>query len=305
MHRWKKLGRVFVPTEGRHPKLTSHAANPLVVPLGKDVYRVFYSGRDERNRSSVGAFDFDMCQLSVVCDHREPFFEFGGPGSFFADGVSIGNWYTVGDRRFILFMGWTVPEGEHWFGEIGRLELSTEATLSLADERPFMTMDETDPVSLSYPCVIQDDAGQYRMWYGSTHSWGSENGEMVHVLNGATSQDGVKWDRHGLAVPFALGTAQAFSRPTVARGPEGEWHMWFSYRPGTGKTYRIGYAHSLDGKDWTLDLENAGIDVSDDGWDSEMIEYPFVFDHNGTRYMAYNGNGFGRSGIGLAQLVEV
>jgi hypothetical protein len=33
-----------------------------------------------------------------------------------------------------------------------------------------------------------------------------------------------------------------------------------------------------------------------------MIEYPFVFDHGGARYMLYNGNGYGRSGVGLAVL---
>jgi hypothetical protein len=51
---------------------------------------------------------------------------------------------------------------------------------------------------------------------------------------------------------------------------------------------------------WDLRLADTGIDVSDDGWDSEMIEYPFVFKHDGLRYMLYNGNGYGRSGFGLA-----
>ena len=36
------------------------------------------------------------------------------------------------------------------------------------------------------------------------------------------------------------------------------------------------------------------------GGDSEMIEYPFVFDHDGQRFMLYNGNGYGRSGFGVA-----
>ena len=30
------------------------------------------------------------------------------------------------------------------------------------------------------------------------------------------------------------------------------------------------------------------------GWDSEMIAYPFVFDHKGNRYMLYNGNSYGK-----------
>ena len=81
------------------------------------------------------------------------------------------------------------------------------------------------------------------------------------------------------------------------------WHaseMWFSYRSGTGEKYRIGHATSKDGKIWNLSLNKAGIDVSANGWDSEMIEYPFVFSHKNQRYMLYNGNGYGKTGFGLA-----
>jgi hypothetical protein len=45
-----------------------------------------------------------------------------------------------------------------------------------------------------------------------------------------------------------------------------------------------------------------GIDVSSAGWDSEMVEYPHVFDHQGTRYMLYNGNHYGETGFGYAIL---
>ncbi|MFM8395102.1 MAG: hypothetical protein ACKOB4_14370, partial [Acidobacteriota bacterium] len=45
-----------------------------------------------------------------------------------------------------------------------------------------------------------------------------------------------------------------------------------------------------------------GIDVSAAGWDDEMIEYPFVFEHRGRLFMLYNGNGYGRTGFGLALL---
>jgi hypothetical protein len=31
-----------------------------------------------------------------------------------------------------------------------------------------------------------------------------------------------------------------------------------------------------------------------------MIEYPFVFDHQGSRYLLYNGNNYGETGVGLA-----
>jgi hypothetical protein len=67
----------------------------------------------------------------------------------------------------------------------------------------------------------------------------------------------------------------------------------------------MGYAESVNGKDWVRMDDTVGIDVSEDSdWDSEMIEYPFIFDHDGQRYMLYNGNGYGKTGFGLAVLEQ-
>ncbi|WP_460371015.1 hypothetical protein ACOYXF_05115 [Pseudomonas sp. Tul1A2] len=301
---WKKLGQLFtVEGEPRHPKLTSHAANPLPVHLYDDVFRVFFSSRDCTNRSSVGAVDIDIEQRKIIKEHPQPFFEHGPQGSFFADGVSIGNCYTVNGVRYMLFMGWQAPSDQHWRGDIGRLVVSADAsTLTLASQTPFMSADAHDPVSLSYPWVEDDGRGGYDMWYGSTRTWDAGNGEMVHVINSAHSIDGERWQRTGLAVPFEINVAQAFSRPTVAKNPLGGLEMWFSYRSGAGESYRIGYATTDAGNQWRLALEETGIGVSAQGWDSEMIEYPFVFDHKGNRYMLYNGNGYGKTGFGLAIL---
>ena len=161
-----------------------------------------------------------------------------------------------------------------------------------------------DPISLSYPWVQAKPSGGFNMYYGSTLTWDAGNGEMLHVIQQASSDDGRYWKRNGLAVPYKLGLAQAFSRPTMFINDNGDFEMWFSYRSGSGEKYRIGYAWSEDGVNWTLDVKAAGIDVSPSGWDSEMIAYPFVFNHNGTRYMLYNGNGYGKTGFGLAVLCD-
>jgi hypothetical protein len=54
--------------------------------------------------------------------------------------------------------------------------------------------------------------------------------------------------------------------------------------------------------DWQRDDSKAGIDVSDEGWDSEMQSYPHIFELDGRIYMAYLGNQVGREGFGLAVL---
>ena len=87
-------------------------------------------------------------------------------------------------------------------------------------------------------------------------------------------------------------------RPCVRLGDDGIYRMWYSHR---GESYRIGYAESPDGLTWARHDAAAGIDVSPDGWDSEMIEYPAVFTWQGRDLMLYNGNDYGRSGMGLAE----
>ena len=79
----------------------------------------------------------------------------------------------------------------------------------------------------------------------------------------------------------------------------GLYKMWFAYRHGQ-ETYRIGYAESVDGREWDRKDPVGGLDVSETGWDSEMVEYPYVFDHKGKRYLLYNGNGYGKNGFGYA-----
>jgi hypothetical protein len=300
--RWRKLGRLYA-ANALHPKLHSHAANPLAVHLEGDVFRVFFSGRDQRSRSSVGHVDIDLARRQVVAYCSEPDFTFGPPGSYYADGVSIGCTYVAGGCRYMLFMGWHVPPAGHWYGQIGRLLMDDALALRTDGEAPLLSLDKSDPASLSYPWVASSEVG-YQMWYGSTLTWDAGNGGMLHVIKQAQSHDGDAWERSGVAVPYQIGVAQVFSRPTVAARGDGSLDMWFSYRDDIGRGYRIGRATNTDGERWELHLAEAGIDVTPGAWDSEMIEYPFVFDHGGGRYMLYCGNGYGLTGFGLAVLED-
>ena len=97
--------------------------------------------------------------------------------------------------------------------------------------------------------------------------------------------------------------------PTVIEY-NGTYHMYFCYREATrfrndrARAYRIGYAWSTDLLAWTRNDDEAGIDLSDEGWDSEMMCYPHVFRRDDEVFMLYNGNEFGRHGFGLARLCQ-
>ncbi|OGR61725.1 MAG: hypothetical protein A2X34_01865 [Elusimicrobia bacterium GWC2_51_8] len=74
------------------------------------------------------------------------------------------------------------------------------------------------------------------------------------------------------------------------------------FRVNTNNTYRIGYAFSNDLINWTRDDSKAGIDISESGFDNEMVAYPTVIELDRKYYMFYLGNKVGKAGFGLAEL---
>lgn len=297
---WVQRQNLYRPT-GSHPKLLSHASNPLPVHLAGDVYRIFYNARDEHNRSSIGAVDIDIMSKEVVREFNEPLFQYGEPSSFYSNGISLGNVVDIRSTKYLYFMGWTKPSQGHWYGEIGRLLVTDDVQLELANDEPVLTLDEFDPISLSYPWVMWH-GGVYKMWYGSTESWEADNGEMIHVIKCAESDDGQTWVKKRIALPYRVGVAQAFSRPTVHENSDGSLTMWFSFRSGVNDTYKIGTSTSVDGQVWSFPREEESLKPPAAGWDCQMVEYPYVFSHKSELYMLYNGNQFGASGFGIAAL---
>ena len=116
-------------------------------------------------------------------------------------------------------------------------------------------------------------------------------------------------ERANILSPNKLNEDECQALPTVICF-DSKYHMFFCYRQATGfrktkaRGYRIGYAYSEDLINWTRDDENAGIDITEGDWDSDMLCYPNVFSCDGSVYMLYNGNDFGRFGFGLAVLED-
>ena len=138
------------------------------------------------------------------------------------------------------------------------------------------------------------------MWYVSCEGWVHADLPKYNIKL-ATSRDGINWVQDAIVcLDFKDENETALARPCILK-EDGIFKMWLSYKT-LDQTYRIGYAESDDGINWTRFDERAGITISEEGWDSEMIEYPYVFNHKGKKYMAYNGNGYGQNGAGLAVL---
>jgi hypothetical protein len=295
--KWKKLGLVFCP-DGSREWMRTHAANPVAEHVDGDAYRVYFSSRDAGNRSSVGWVDIDLTQPTRVLRISEaPVMGPGRIGTFDDSGTSMGCLVRAGEARYLYYLGWNLGVTVPWRNSIG-LAVSRErgAPFEKWTEAPVMDRGPSDPFSISYPWVLRE-GNLWRMWYGSNLDWGPEQNDMAHLIKYAESDDGIHWRRDGrIAIAFASVGEYAMSKPCVIK-EGGRYRMWYSYR---GAAYRIGYAESADGLTWERLDHLAGIEPSPSGWDGEAIEYPNIVEHGGQKYMLYNGNGYGRTGFGIA-----
>jgi hypothetical protein len=295
--RWTKLGRI-VPTPPPVPWAVSHAMVPFVEPTDGAV-RIYFSGRDDAGRSITGSAEFDPARPETV--------EYGpallGPGRLgaFDDSGAMGSCLVShGGRRHLYYIGWSRGVSVPFYTFIG-CAVSTGGEFERLSEAPVVERSPQDPYLATSPWALFED-GRWRLWYASGVRWEARDEGPRHFYNirYADSEDGISWHRDGrVCIDFAEGE-YALARPCVVRHDD-RYRMWYSRR---GDAYRIGYAESPDGLEWERKDGETGIDVSHDGWDSEMIEYPCVFQHDGGWFMLYNGNGYGATGIGLAVLED-
>ncbi len=298
---WSKIGLVFCPNQ-EHRWMQSHAANTFSMIKEQNLIRTYFSCRDVENRSHIGWVEYTLePSIEIQRISEEPVLSPGEVGYFDENGVSLACIIHHEGQTRLYYLGWTLGKTVPWHNSIGLAimdsDMNTAERYSLA---PIYDRSDVDPISLSYPFLFKNN-DEFLIYYGSNRAWGQKNEDMDHVIKVARSQDGIAFEPlNHIALQPTGPDEYAFSRPYVRR--EGhEWQMWYSFR---GASYRIGYAESQDGIHWVRNDAKVGIGVSNTGWDSEMVCYPHIFQHDDRTYMTYNGNRFGKSGFGIAVLVE-
>ena len=297
--KWRKLGRIIEPIEGLE-WMQTHAMLPTAEQIEGSLFRVYFSGRDALNRSLIGYAHIDITNPHQILDTSErPVLGLGELGCFDDNGVTP-SWIVKHEgQKYLYYIGWK-PRSTTRMSVVAGLAVSRDggARFSRVSRAPILRMTDKEPFSiLTAPCVMKEGR-LWRMWYVSGVEWVNADLPRYNIKY-AESADGIFWDQQGVVCIDSTSQEEtALARPCVLK-ENGVYRMWFS-RKERGRSYRIGYAESGDGIKWERIDDQVGIDVSESGWDSEMIEYAFVFMHDNQHYMLYNGNGYGANGIGLA-----
>ncbi|MBT3628184.1 MAG: hypothetical protein HOI02_02940 [Rhodospirillaceae bacterium] len=303
---WRKIGRIF-RAEGQRDFMVSHASCPQAVQQDGDLYRIWFAPRDKQNRSYCAWLDIDITKPTEILRLAEtPSVAPGALGAFDEQGAMF-SWVMshAGESR-IYYTGWNIGDTVPFRNAIGMASASGPDGEFIPNAGPVLDRSAMDPYFVGNPCVLFA-AGNWHLWYLSGTAWSPASdtapARASYNLRHALSPDGVNWTPDSApAVDYFHPGEMAIARPSV-RYADGLFRMHYSWR-GTGYGYRAGYAESADGSTWRRLDEGAGAQPSEEGWDSEMIAYPQVFEHSGQTYMLYCGNGFSAAGFGLAVLED-
>jgi predicted GH43/DUF377 family glycosyl hydrolase len=314
MFNWQKKGPVFDPAmiQNKPAWMDCFAQAPSTL-IFEDFVRVYFSCRPKPNELgqyvSYSAFvDLNKNNLQEIIRISEtPILSLGALGCFDEFGTYPASVIKHQGKYMVYFGGWTRTESVPFNVGIGMgISYNEGVTFERIGNGPVLPYTIDEPFILSGPKIrfIND---QFYLFYIAGRKWVLDNGksEPVYKIRMATSSDGLHWEKHHKdLIESRIEENEAQASPDVIF-LNGKYHMFFCYRYSTGyrskeKGYRIGYASSDDLINWKRDDEMAGIGISENGWDAEMVSYPHVFELNGKLNMFYLGNQVGKNGFGLA-----
>ena len=315
--RWTKLGKIFDPTTHRLPNNCQSFAQAPQALVFDNFVRIYFSTREVdqqgKFRSHVAFVDFERDLRTIRQVARHTVIPLGRLGCFDEHGIFPMH-VTRHENRILAFTS----------GLSRRASVSVESSIGLAEsldggdtfvrhgDGPVLTASLHEPFLVCDPFVVFLHQS-FHMWYVYGVRWipdaeKDKAPSRVYKIGHATSSDGKAWQKEGRQIiSDVLGADECQALPTVIRLND-RLHMFFCYRKATDfrknrdASYRLGYAFSNDGGTWTREDESAGIDVTEGDWDGDMMCYPHLFKCDDKVFLLYNGNEFGRTGFGLAQL---
>ena len=298
---WKKQGKFF---------FEHHSQVPVVDTEYEDRWRIFYSTRDHMGRSLASYVDVEKENpFNIISRSSFPILDLGKPGSFDVDGIMPTCILNFNGMKYLYYIGWTQRKDIPYHNSIG-LAVSTDGGKSFEKkfDGPLFSPSPEEPYYCGTFYVLREK-NYLRGYYLSCTGW-YKNGERLepkYDIKYAESKDGIRWDRKNFSCVSLASHEGGISQASVVKSSRG-YEMWYSYRgkynfrKKSKDSYAIGYATSNDGKAWTRHDDKISFDSNDEycTWDDQMMCYPCVITSAKKRYMFYNGNGFGKSGIGFA-----
>lgn len=305
--KWIKKGLIYRPN-GENGFDYTHCHKPTPLLVDSSTIRVYFGVRDRANKTRTTFIDLDINNPQrIKYIHNKPVIDLGKIGAFDDSGANVSSICKNGEKLYMYYIGWNPSTTVHTRNSIGiAVSEDNGVTFKRLYDGSILDRNKDEPYYTGAVDVIKEN-NLWKIWYTSGSEWKDINGkpEIFYHIKYATSTNGIDWKRENITCIPPTNKYEATARPCVIKD-NGIYKMWYSkrniidFRTNPMNSYRAGYAESKDGITWKRLDSQVGIGVSEDGWDSESIAYPYVIKVNNKYLMFYNGNGFGETGFGFA-----
>jgi predicted GH43/DUF377 family glycosyl hydrolase len=296
---WKKKGVIWTPDKSDF-WAQSHATCPTPIEINKDTTRIYLQSRDKKNVGRVGYIDVLTENPAIVISvSKVPVLDVGAPGTFDDSGVFQCSIVQPSPGTiFLYYAGFELLQKVRYRILTG-LAISKDGGQSFKryQSTPILERSDVEVHVRGGPSVIYHN-NIFKMWYVAGSKWKVIDNKSVPVysVKYLESKDGINWQDEGELVFDPQSDEHGFGRPSVYPDSSGGFEMLYSVRKRVGG-YRMGYAKSDDGIDWERNDQLLNIGVSDEGPDSETIEFGAYMPGGNKKILLYNGNDFGRTGL--------
>jgi len=311
----EKIGKIFDP---RKYKLINNchefSQSPQTVVFD-DFVRIYFSTREkDKNGKYLSHVTFvDMNkQFQVIEVAKKTVINLGKLGTFDEHGIFPINLLKEDNKILAYTTGWTRRVSVSVDAGIGHaVSYDNGLTFEKLGDGPILGASINEPFLVG-DAFVKKYNDIYHMWYIHGTKWVtdnfSKNSERVYKIAHAVSNNGISWQKEGKnIIKDKLNIDECQALPSVIK-INNIYHMFFCYRNATDfrgnneKSYKIGYASSVDLVSWERDDTKFKLEIIDGEWDSGMQCYPHVFEMDDVFYLLYNGDNFGRFGFGLLKL---
>ena len=234
--KWKKLGRIFNPTDHKLANNCVEFAQSPQTLVFDDFVRIYFSTRevDSKNGkflSHISFVDISIDFKKIINISKEKVIELGELGTFDEHGIFPINILRDKNKVLAYTCGWS-----------RRISVSVETSTGLAisgdngltfhkiGHGPILTSSVNEPFLVGDSFVSVFD-GVYHMWYIFGTRWietAEEGAARVYKIGHAISRDGVNWVKEEARQIIAdfLNPDECQALPTVAFH-NNKYHMYF------------------------------------------------------------------------------
>lgn len=301
--KWKKKGLIFT-TKGFNDWRDNSALQPTPLIFNNKI-RFYVGFRDKSGISRIGYIDLDKNNPEKVLKvSQNPVLDIGKDGAFDEFGVVPSAIIRRGEKIYMYYAGYQLGKKVR-FLVLSGLAISEDNGETFTRYSLVPVFERADSEMLfRVPHTVMFDDDKFKFWYGggSEFMQGKNKTLPVYDVRYLESKDGIDIPKKGKTILKTKENEYRIGRPFVIK-KENNFMMFYGYS-SEDKPYQLGYAMSKDGLNWVRDDENVGIELSTEGWDSEMMAYPCVLEVFDKTYLFYNGNNYGEDGFGYAELLE-